>query len=374
MNTKETIAILHIIKSLGRGGAETLLPETLSKHDKEKYKFHYIYFLPWKSQMVDAIKQEGGEVTCLPAKNNFFIMLQAFKIASYVKKNNIKLIHCHLPWAGIIGRIVGKITGTPIVYTEHNVWERYHSITYQANKLSFGSQKKVIAVSNEVADSIKTHYKRKEPSVQVVLNGINTDKFSVSHSSIKDVRKELNISPEAIVIGVTCVFRAQKRLPLWIEVAEALHRRFPQVAFIIAGDGVLKDEIFEKARELTTKDYVHFVGLQPEIRPYLEAMDIFMMTSEFEGLPLALLEAMSMGCMPACTAAGGIPELVKNNNNGILVPVHEPMQLVERLTHYLENPDQISKLGNAARETVVTSFSMQKMVTELETIYSNLLN
>jgi glycosyltransferase involved in cell wall biosynthesis len=363
------VGILHIIKSLGRGGAEILLPETLRKHDKQKYQFHYIYFLPWKNQVVSEIQQEGGTVLCLPANNNFEIMLKVRQIIAYVKKHNIQLIHCHLPWAGIVGRLAGNITGVPVVYTEHNKWERYHRITYFLNKLSFSNQQKVIAVSGEVANSIKKNYHRKKPEVQVVLNGIDTDKFSKCLPDEGDIRKELRIPDGAIVIGISCVFRIQKRLPLWLEIAHMLHEKHPQAYFIIVGDGVLRKEVHQKAETLGTEKYVHFAGMQTDTRYYLKAMDIFMMCSEFEGLPIALLEAMSMGCMPASTAAGGISELIEDGVNGVLVPVTDPMQLVNRLSEYLQHPKQIAIMKVAARETVIRSFSMQKMVNELEAIY-----
>jgi glycosyltransferase involved in cell wall biosynthesis len=368
------IPVLHIIKSLGRGGAEMLLPETLSKHDRNKFEFHYIYFVPWKHQMVTAIEQEGGKVTCISAKNNFKIILQARKIAKYIKDNNIRLIHCHLPWAGIVGRIAGKIAGVPVVYTEHNKWERYHKLTYYLNKLSFKNQELVIAVSEDVAESIKKHHHNKRPLIQVVSNGINVEKYKSSYKSSRDIKEELRIAAGDVVIGIICVFRKQKRLDVWLEIAKALHQKCPQTRFIIVGDGPLREELHDKARSLQMQDYLHFAGLQVETRPYLQAMDIFMMSSEFEGLPIALLEAMSMGCMPACTDAGGIRELVKNNSNGILVPVNNPMQLVERLVDQVKDIKEIKILGSAARETVIHSFSMQKMVNELETIYTEIIN
>src|SRR5688572_13247890 len=88
--------VLHIIKSLGRGGAEMLLPETLSCHDQSKFEFHYIYFLPWKDQMVGALKHAGGKVRCFQANNNVQIMLQYRKVIRYIRENNISLIHAHL--------------------------------------------------------------------------------------------------------------------------------------------------------------------------------------------------------------------------------------------------------------------------------------
>lgn len=374
VETAQPIPVLHIIKSLGRGGAEMLLPETLTKHDKNRFQFHYIYFLPWKNQMVEAIKKAGGTVTCFSAKNNAGILAKIGRLVAYVKRHSIRLIHCHMPWAGIVGRIVGKLTNTPVVYTEHNLWERYHKLTYHLNKLSFGYQQKVIAVSGDVARSIHKNYGKKSPNVQVVMNGVNTSKFIRYLVTGKDIREELNIPSGAIVIGITCVFRVQKRLTTWLEIAARLHENYPGTHFIIVGDGVLKEEIFKKAEQLSMKGYLHFVGLQAEIRPYLKAMDIFMMSSEFEGLPIALLEAMSMECMPACTSAGGIPELITDSENGILVPVDKPMELASRLAACLEKPAEVKRMAKAARETVINQFSMQQMVKELETIYNDLIN
>lgn len=371
---QEAVQVLHIIKSLGRGGAEMLLPETLRQHDKQKFNFHYIYFLSWKDAMVSAIENEGGTVVCIPAKNNAAIMLAVRKIVAYVHKHKIQLIHCHLPWAGMAARLVGKLTGVPVVYTEHNKWERYHKLTYYMNKLSFSYQQLVIAVSAEVANSIKTNYGKAKPQVQVVANGADTTKYARTQTFEKDIRKEFNIPATATVIGITCVFRVQKRLGTWLEIAQALHAKHPDTYFIMVGTGPLNEEIRAKAKTLGTDEYVFFAGSQAETRPYFTAMDIFMMSSEFEGLPIALLEAMSMNCVPACTAAGGIPEVIKDGVNGVLVPVEQPMQLVDRLSQLLQQPDVAAQMKQAARETVINSFSMKRMVTELEDIYHNLIN
>jgi glycosyltransferase involved in cell wall biosynthesis len=224
-----------------------------------------------------------------------------------------------------------------------------------------------------VATSIKTNYNKPKPDVQVVLNGTDTAKYERTQVIEKDVRKELNIPDGATVIGITCVFRVQKRLTTWLEIANALHAKHSNTYFILVGDGPLRDEIHAKAKALGTEQFVFFAGLQTETRPYFKAMDIFMMSSEFEGLPIALLEAMSMNCVPACTAAGGIPEVIIDSVNGILVPVAQPMQLVERLSQYLQHPQQLASMKQAARETVINSFSMKKMVAELEAIYNELI-
>lgn len=372
MNQK--IKVLHIIKSLGRGGAEMLLPETLSQHDRDNFEFHYIYFLPWKNQLVEDIRRHGGNVECIPATNNLRIMLKARSLARYLKKNKIDLVHCHLPWAGIVGRMAGRLSGVPVIYTEHNKWERYHKLTFAMNKYTFPWQKTVIAVSDDVEQSIHKFYTSPQPRVKVVLNGVNTEKFAPGGNYGDDIRASLGIPGNAKVIGVISVFRNQKRLPVWLEIAKQIHDKDSNTHFIIVGDGPLKEEIHSKAAELQLGSFVHFTGLQTEVRPYLKAMNIFMMSSEFEGLPIALLEAMSMGCVPVCTKAGGIPELVQHQVNGLLVDVSEPRKLAGEVLSLLPDEARMQQLSAAARQTVIDRFGMKQMVRSLETIYKETLN
>ena len=135
MIQKSKLKVLHIIKSLGRGGAEMLLPETLALHDQENFEFHYIYFLPWKDQMVSAIESQSGKVSCFKATNNLKILAKRNEVIAYVKRHQIDLIHCHLPWAGFLGRLVFRKTRVPTIYTEHNKQERYHKVTKVLIKL-----------------------------------------------------------------------------------------------------------------------------------------------------------------------------------------------------------------------------------------------
>src|SRR5690606_27277766 len=103
--------------------------ETIKLHNNEAFEFHVIYFLPWKDQLVQPLNEAGAKVTCMNARNNFQLILQYKKIIDYSRENSINLIHCHLPWAGFVGRLVHKKTNIPVLYTEHNLQERYHVIT-----------------------------------------------------------------------------------------------------------------------------------------------------------------------------------------------------------------------------------------------------
>jgi glycosyltransferase involved in cell wall biosynthesis len=371
--TQDKINILHLIKSLGRGGAETLLPETIRLHDKANFSFHCIYFLPWKDQMAKAIENEGARVTCFSATNNLLIFFQLGRIVRFIKKEQIQVIHCHLPWAGIVGRLAGKITGIPVIYTEHNKQERYHRLTYWLNRLTFNLQSRVVAVSNDVAQSIHRHIRPSVPIV-TILNGVNTETFRRDPAAGSRLKKEMGIPDNAIVVGAVAVFRFQKRLEEWLEIIKPVMEKHKNVYGLLIGDGPLKEQIVSKRKELKLADRVFMPGLQTDVKPWLSATDIYMMSSLFEGLPIALLEAMSMECAVITTDAGGIKEVIRTGHDGLMVGVDDWKNLSASLMTLVEDASALHRFSKAGRIRVLEEFSLVEMVKGLEALYRNVIS
>ncbi len=362
------IKILHIIKSLGRGGAEVLLPETLKLHDQSRFEFHYIYFLPWKDQMVQAIKEAGGKVTCLNASNNLKMLGKSTEVINYCRNNKIDIIHCHLPWSGFLGRIVSLRIRIPVIYTEHNIQERYHVATKLLNKISFNFQSLAIGVSQDSTESVIKNIKPKVP-VSTVLNGVNTDYFQENTDAGKRIRKKYDIPEDACVIGNIAVFREQKAIPDWLKAFRKVNEKYPDVYGLLVGAGPKEDQIKGLVEEYNLGDRLILPGLQTDTLAYFSAIDVFMMSSAFEGLPIALLEAMSMQCCVVSTKAGGVVEVVQEGKNGLLCEVGDYECLANKAAELIEDPGKREEFQFAARERIVDSFSLKRMVDELEGIY-----
>jgi glycosyltransferase involved in cell wall biosynthesis len=347
-----------------------LLPETIRVHNKDDFKFHVIYFLPWKNQMVQELEEAGAEVHCFSAANNLKILLKAKKIARYVNEHQIDVIHCHLPWAGFLGRVVHRLTGIPVLYTEHNKQERYHKLTKWINRFTFNWQTAAIAVSGEVSESI---HKNIAPSIPVhtILNGVNTDRFKRSQEGRLKIRNQYGWDEDTIVIGSIAVFRFQKRLDLWLELFKKIKEQHTdkKIKGVIVGAGPLKDLIEQKRVELGLEEDVLMPGLQTNTIDWFSAMDIYMMCSVFEGLPIALLEAMSCELPVITTNAGGIGEVIRHEVDGLLVQVDEPNKLVEEAAKIISNEFVRLQYAHASRNRVVDAFGMEKMVGELESLY-----
>ena len=346
-----------------------LLPETLKLHSKDRFEFIYGYFLPWKDQMVSKLNENGVQVMCFNASNNAEIIYKVWEVVKFVRQHKIQLIHAHLPWAGIVARIVGKFCNVPVIYTEHNLQERYHFLTRKVNLFTMNHLSRMVAVSQEVATSIRKHKINNAVPVDIILNGVNTDEFNPQFFRDDLVRKELGIPLDAPVIGTVAVFRFQKRLDLWMDLAASILETCQDVHFVIVGDGPLRESLIGKRIELGMEHRIHMPGLKTDVRNYLRMFDIYMLSSIYEGLPLALLEGMAMENAIITTDAGGVGQAVRHEIDGLVCSVTEPEKLVDFAVFLLNDPSSRLKYKKQARKRAIQSFSMEKMVFELEEIY-----
>ncbi|MFL0682763.1 MAG: glycosyltransferase [Algoriphagus aquaeductus] len=387
------IKVLHLIKSLGRGGAEKLIPETALVHDQNKFEFHCLYFYHQDQNILDELQAAGIQTHLIPAKN-LELFFKIKKVKHFVLEQGFDIIHAHLPWAGILARFVGKELAIPIVYTEHNTWERYNKISYLGNRFTFKHQDVAIAVSNEVALSMRLNsiwdpYRRGgRLKVIVVQNGVNTEVFrrkSVENERIEigrlgsgilggvSLRERLGIPENACVIGKVAVFRSQKRLWLWVELATRILKTCPETHFLLVGDGEWRERILSQVKKSGLEKNFHWVGVQKNVVPYLSLMDIYLSTSEFEGLPIAMLEAMSCEVPVVATRAGGIGEVIQHGKQGFLSEIEEWEELEDYCIQLLQNPELRKTMAQAARDRVIEKFSMKRMVSELERIYMEVI-
>ena len=350
-----------------------MLAESIKLHNKNEFQFFCIYFFPWKSQMVKALDEGGAEVHCFEARNNFQILLQYKKIISFCQEKKIDVVHCHLPWSGFLGRIIHEKSHIPLIYTEHNIQEHYHPVTKNLNKFSFNSQNLAIGVSADVSRSIKKNIDPTIP-VKTVLNGVNTFRFQKDREKGFSKRKDLSIPFGAVVVGTIAVFREQKSILDWVKAFKEVNKEHPDTYGIIVGAGPQKEKIQNRVHELELTKRIIMPGLQTDTVSYFSAMDIYMMSSKFEGLPIALLEAMSMECAVVSTRAGGVTEVVRNELDGLLCDVGDYISLAGHVKTLIKDPLLQKKLQQNARERVKSDFSLETMVQQLENIYRTEVN
>lgn len=368
--------VMWLIKGLGRGGAERLVEISLPYFNRNMYDYEVAYFLSHKNDVVPALVSANIPVFCVNVKYPFSL-LGIIKVFSLIKRRKPDIVHMHLPYSGIIGRIIGRLAGVKnIVYTEHNIIEKYNVITKTLNIATYPLNSIAIAVSDEVQQSIKRYPFARATKNIVIKNGINLTRIQISESDKLLLRKSLGIPGDHKIVGNIAHIRPEKGQEYLIRAAALVIDRYPKVSFLIIGREKYAGEVkrLEKiAESLGILQNVIFTGFRQDVAALTSIFDIFTLSSLAEGLPLALLESMVQGKPPVTTSVGGIPEVIKDGENGLLVPPKDPIMLANKILRLLEDGSLCSRLSGNAVRTIEGEYGIEPMVKSIERVYGNLL-
>jgi glycosyltransferase involved in cell wall biosynthesis len=365
-------AVLLLIKGLGRGGAEQLLVSAAPYLDRSRFEYEVAHLLPWKDAFVGELQDAGLKVHCLDgARGAGWIR----RLRSLVKEGGFGIVHAHSPYAAIGARLaLPRRRGTGLVYTEHNVWDRYHRATYWANLVTFHRNDHVLTVSDHVRGSIR--YPR--PLRFFRMPPVETRYYGIDHASVarcggaNGVREELGIPDEAYVVGTVANFKVGKGHMELLEAADRVRSVVPDVRFVLVGQGVLEASVRSRAAELGLDTTVLFAGYREDATRIMGAFDVLAIPSQYDGLSIALLEAMSLGKPAVLTMAGGNPEVVEDGKQGLVVPTEDPTALADGLVALLQDPALRHSLGESARRRA-DDFDIRGAVRRTEDVYQELL-
>lgn len=281
-----------------------------------------------------------------------------------LRSGRFDLVHAHLPVAGVLVRILSR--GLPIVYSEHNVWEIYHPVTRLLNRLTYARNSAVIAVSQEVASSIQRNRAGPAPPVRVIQNGIAGLESAVSRN---EARAREGAGPnDVVVLNVGNLFR-RKGQDLLLEAMSRVSS--PHVRVWIVGEGEEHEALTRAITRLSLNDRVKLLGRRRDVRELMEASDVFAMPSRFEGLPVALLEAMDAGLPAIVSTVGGMPEVI--GEDGLHVPPEDPAALAAAITRLSSDRALRERLGAQGRVRVRTRFSAAAMDDATLAVYRSVL-
>jgi glycosyltransferase involved in cell wall biosynthesis len=363
-------SVLIVIKGLGRGGAEQLLVSGAPYLDRERYQYRFAYLLPWKDSLVGELDGAGLPVHCLRGGSGAGWV---GRLRTLVRRHGIDLVHVHSPVAAAAARVVAG-RRTRIVYTEHNVWSRYHRATYAANLLTFPRNDHVFAVSEMVRSSVSYPGPLRAlpmPPVETLHHGLDPAAVATWNDA-KGVRAELGIAEDAPVVGNIANFKAAKDHGTLLRAAAKVREAVPGVRFVLVGQGPLEAQARRLAAELDLDGTVVFAGFRTDAQRLAAAFDVFTLSSTYEGLPIALIEAMALGRPAVVTDVGGTPEVVTDGVQGLLVPPRDPAALADGLLRLLGDAELRAKMGAAARARAF-EFDIRKAIRRMEQVYAALL-
>lgn len=362
------INILYIIWSLDVGGAERIVVSLAKYINKDKYN-PIVCCLNYKGKLAEELEGIGIKVIALDKKPNIDLSIIP-KLIRVIKEHRIHIVHTHLWTADFWGRIAAKIAGVPVVIsTIHSVDFWKPKIFMFADKILSIFTDNIIAISQEVKKFYVEKVKISARKMITIYNGIDLEKFH-SVTTDKNVRlRELGIIANGRVIGIIGRLVELKGHKVFLDMMNILKRRYPDIKGIIIGDGLLREELVSRIKELKLEKNVILTGLRSDIPEMLNIIDVLVSCSDYEGLPMVVLEAMGMGKPVVATAVGGNYEVVDDGKTGFLVTSRDASAMAEKVVLLLEDNARLISMAEAAREKVKNLFSLEKMIKETEEIY-----
>jgi glycosyltransferase involved in cell wall biosynthesis len=207
----------------------------------------------------------------------------------------------------------------------------------------------------------------------VVRSGIDAEAFARPNRGRDAVREELGLEPHHVLVGTVACLKPQKAPLDFVRAAAAAHARCDRLRFVIAGDGEQRADVSALIAELGLDGVVRMLGWRRDVADLLHAMDVFLLTSRFEGLPRAVLQAMAAGVPVVATAVDGTPEVVRDRRTGLLIPPARPDAAAAAVLELVADPDLGRRCAAEAGRTLDGGFDIHRMVRDLERIYISLL-
>lgn len=342
------LRVLWLIKGLDPGGAELLLSMMAKVRDRQAFDYEAAYLLPWKDGLVKELEDEGVTVHCLDGGREWDLRW-AFRLLRLVRARGYDIVHVHSPYVAGIARLAIRLLPLAdrprVVYTEHVPWWGYAAPSRVLNALTFSLDDAGLAVSRAVRDSIPP---RKARRVEVIVHGIDVAAVGAQRRYREEERLRLGLHSDEVLIGTVAHFRRQKSYPDLLRAARLVLDAGVPAKFVAVGRGPQEDEIRRLHRRLGLGDRFQFLGFHADATKVLAAFDVFVLASLFEGLPLALMEALVLGVPVVATGVGGIPEGIEDGVHGLLVPPSRPEVLADALLALVRDEGLRTRMGEAA--------------------------
>jgi glycosyltransferase involved in cell wall biosynthesis len=371
--------ILHLITHLGVGGAQDNTLLTVEGLSREHYEVHLAAgqdYVDWEERARGCSDAFFTFPTLRHPIHPLNDMQALYRIKDFIQEHNYHIVHTHSSKAGILGRIAARWAGVPIVvHTIHGFpWHDYMALwrrrLYILSERYTASLSDALITVSDLNKQEALNLKLAPPAkFTTIYSGIDLSAFD-----LKVDRSEkclaLGLDPDSPVVGTVGRLSKQKAPSDFVAAAKQVLTYLPESQFIMVGDGPLVEEV---RRAIGDEQRIKMLGFRADVPEILSILDVFALSSRWEGLGRALTEAMIMGLPVAATSVNGVPEIVTHGETGLLSAPEAPMELAQNIRWLLEHPDEAARIGQRARKRVVPAFSARRMVERIEALYEQLL-
>ena len=358
---------------LGPGGAERVAVDIVRGLNRQRFEAAVISI--WRRvgcELESFLDNCGVRVEYL-GKGWGFDGRTYHKLHRVLREHHPDIVHTHLQVLRYALPSLILLKPAAVVHTVHNLAE--HEIEARARciqRYALNHGIVPVAVSEEVADSLKELYGIRQ--CRVISNGIATNRYGNPQTTRSEWREKEGFRDDQTLFVCVARFAEQKNHALLLKAFAQGPSFDPNAHLILVGEGVLREQLGEQARNLGLDGQIHFLGLRTDIPDVLAAMDVFVLSSDWEGNPLSMMEAMASGLPIVSTAVGGVPDLIANGRAGLLVPPRDVNGLSGAMTFLLHDQESRRSMAAAAAQRAKENFDVSKMVRAYEQLYENLIN
>jgi sugar transferase (PEP-CTERM/EpsH1 system associated) len=367
----EPLVVLHVVFSLDLGGLERVVVDLVREGEGLGQRVAVVC-LQQPGRLAPQVEALGARVACLGKPSGLHLRTMG-RMGTLLRTLRPDIVHTHqigaLFYAGPAGRLSGA---RAVVHTEHGKHYPGRFRTRLLARLAGRWAERFFCVSQDIATAAVALGIVPSRKVRVVPNGIDTTRFGQGGDRTA-VRRWLGLPPEAIVIGTVGRLDEIKRQDLLIRAFGVVRVRFPEVHLLLVGDGPRRDELRGLAEGLGLIDCVHFAGYQAEPERFLQAMDLFALTSRSEGMPLSILEAWAAGLPVVASRVGGLPELIAQGRTGLLFAPDDETELARALAELIGDPGRAQQIGARGRDRARSQFDVSVMAGRYDGHYRELL-
>jgi len=366
------VKIAYLINDLDAGGAEVFLERLLGRFDKEKFDSIVISILPL-GIVGQRMAGNNIKIVCLSKDRTPGIIGMAFALSKVLRQEKPDILNCSLFHSIILGRAVGRICGVKkivSVFHSDDLGSFFRKFFLMATDI-FSDRD--IAVSQKIAQRLAKNNLAKPRKIEIINLGVNAaDQKNIR--SRENIRRSFDTSDKDIVITALGRLHEAKGYFVLIDAAKILVSKYSDLKFWIIGEGGLRRELEVKIKKFGLENKIRLLGFEPRPNDHLNASDIYVLPSLWEGFPNSLIEAMACGLPPVAAKVSGAIEIIKDGQNGFLSEVNDPASLADKLEKLiLMSREERKKIGLLARKTVEENYSIEKMIGEYEKLYNKIL-
>ena len=372
------INVLEVIRQGQIGGGESHLLDLIYFLDKKKINPICLSFTD--GEMINRLIQMGISCHIIKTDKPFDLGVQK-NITKLIQDENIQIVHAHGSRAASNILFPIKKLHLPFIYTVHG-WSFHDDQSIIVKKLRAWTEKLICHYAKEVICVSQSNKKTglKEFGLKdalVIENGVNLEKFNPDNQ-YKDLRKQLGFSSSDFIIGFIARCTKQKNPLIFLKALNKVHSINPTIKGLFVGEGDMDADVNEYIHNHHMDAYLFRSKFRTDVPNLLQMIDVYCLPSLWEGLSIALLEAMAMRKTIIATPTDGTTELIRNKENGIIVPFNNTNALVDEIIALSKSPEECKLYGKAAQEIIEKRFNAKRVadiVTQIyETVYKELPN